>query len=95
MSRPSTPTQSASTPKRRPSGTTWTRSWLTPTRNPAELPTLKDVHNAVGLVLNTFQRTYSTLTGEHWALELVAIQYDWQAVFLQPWLVRPEPSWGV
>lgn len=58
-------------------------------RPPAELATLKDVHDAIDLLGETFQRTYGALTGEHWELEAV-IQYDWQEVFTMPWLVRPK-----
>jgi ribosome-interacting GTPase 1 len=33
-------------------------------RHPAELPTLKHVHDAIDLILDTFQRTYAKLTGQ-------------------------------
>jgi len=55
----------------------------------AKLATFKDVHDAIDVVGETYQRTGTALTGELWELETV-LDYDWQGVFTVPWLVRPK-----
>jgi hypothetical protein len=51
--------------------------------------TLEDVHRAVDVIGELFQRYYTLFTAAS-MIELVpVIQHDWRAVFRQPWM-RPQ-----
>jgi hypothetical protein len=53
-----------------------------------DMPTLDDVHAAIGRIGEIYNRYYGLLTASSWAELVPAIQHDWMAVFRVPW-ARP------
>jgi len=55
--------------------------------------TVRDVHGAVDVIGEQYQRYYNLLTASSWAFLTPVIQHDWQAVFREPWM-RSRPGEG-
>ena len=60
---------------------------------------VRDLHNAIDVIGEVFQRYYSLLTASSMVVLVPVIQHDWKAIFRQPWMATgattrepPKPS---
>jgi hypothetical protein len=52
----------------------------------ADVPTLADIHEVIGLIGLFFEKYTHLLTGKSWGRLTTPIPYDWEAVFRVPWM---------
>jgi hypothetical protein len=52
----------------------------------SELPTFAELNAAVDGLGDLFQRYAALLTNSHWVTLVPVVQYNWLAVFLEPWI---------
>lgn len=55
-----------------------------------ELPSVKDMHDAIDVIGDLFRRYFLLLTGQEMATLVPLIEHDWMAVFRQPWIPHGE-----
>ena len=64
---------------------------------PTDLPSLGDLHVAIDLIGELFQRYHLLLTAADLRFLVPVLQHDWIAPFRLPWIgaeFRPMPEWG-
>lgn len=60
-------------------------------RRMRDLPTFRELNKAIDAIGALFERYALLITVESWGTLVPVPQYDWEAVFREPWILPPDP----